>query len=160
MSSSSAIEIPSQVPPQPPSMNRGNVDAKSREAEDGLGYNLDFAIPTSAGGIAKELDSVNPGEPVVQREEGPSMSTAQRASNSSNQIPPSQNPGVNTGGGAHFQTANFTGGGYAFGTNSTVNNNTFTIIRSGDGQFTLSQRNLVRRGYTSQSKANPMWVDM
>ncbi|KIL55054.1 hypothetical protein M378DRAFT_658439 [Amanita muscaria Koide BX008] len=146
MSSSSATETPSQVPSlisEPPSMNRGNGDAQSREAEDGFGGNLDFAIPTSAGGITKELDSVNLGEPVVQREEAPSMSTAQRASNSSNQIPPSQNPGVNTGGGAHFQTANFTGGGYAFGTNSTVNNNTLTIIRSGDGQFTESQRNLV-----------------
>ncbi|KIL55594.1 hypothetical protein M378DRAFT_173507 [Amanita muscaria Koide BX008] len=123
-------------------MNRG--DAQSREAEGRLGGNLDFAISTSAGGIAKELDSVNPREPVVQKEEAPSTSTAQRASNSSNQIPPSQNPGVNTGGGAHFQTANFTGGCHAFGTNSTVNNNnTFTIIRSGDGQFTESQRNLI-----------------
>ncbi|KIL66482.1 hypothetical protein M378DRAFT_391554 [Amanita muscaria Koide BX008] len=162
MSSSSATETPSpSLISEPPSMNRGNGDAQSREAEDGFGGNLDFAIPTSAGGIAKELDSVNPGEPVVQREEAPSMSTAQRASNPSNQIPPTQNPGINTGGGAHFQSAHFTGGGgHAFGTNSIVNNKTFTIIRSGDGQFTESQRNLVRRGYTSQSKANPMCVDI
>ncbi|KIL58648.1 hypothetical protein M378DRAFT_170287 [Amanita muscaria Koide BX008] len=139
-------------------MNRG--DAQSREAEGRLGGNLDFTISTSVGGIPKEPDSVNRGEPVVQREEAP---TAQRASNANNQIPLTQNPGVssNTSGGARFQTPHFTGGGHAFGTNSTVNNNnTFTIIRSGDGQFTESQRNLVHRSYTSQSKANPMCVDM
>ncbi|KAM6501728.1 hypothetical protein JOM56_001705 [Amanita muscaria] len=59
----------------------------------------------------------------------PSMSTAQRASNASNQIPPTQNP---TGGGAHFQNAQFTGGGHAFGANSIVNN-----IRSGENALLL-----------------------
>ncbi|KIL56359.1 hypothetical protein M378DRAFT_17150 [Amanita muscaria Koide BX008] len=129
MSSSSTEAPPSQVLPLigPPSMNRGNVDAQSRDG--GGGGNLDFSISsTNARRIAKGRRD-------------PSMSTAQRASNASNRIPPTQNPGVNTGGGAHFQTANFTGGGHTFG--STVNNKTFTIIRCGDDQFTEFQRNLI-----------------
>ncbi|KIL56410.1 hypothetical protein M378DRAFT_17102 [Amanita muscaria Koide BX008] len=80
-----------------------------------------------------EPPSMNHGNGNGRRD--PSMSTAQRASNTSNQISPTQNP---TGGGAHFQNAHFTGGGHAFGANSIVNN-----IRSGDGQFTESQRNLI-----------------
>ncbi|KIL66363.1 hypothetical protein M378DRAFT_160782 [Amanita muscaria Koide BX008] len=140
-------------------MNRGNGDAESREA--GGGGNLDFPISTNVRRIVKGPRPLIRRDRVLQRGEAPSMSTAQRASNASNQIPSTQNPGVNTGGGAHFQSAHFTGGGgHAFGTNSIVNNKTFTIIRSGDGQFTESQRNLVRRGYTSQSRADPMCVDM
>ncbi|KIL60452.1 hypothetical protein M378DRAFT_917340 [Amanita muscaria Koide BX008] len=41
--------------------------------------------------------------------------------NTSNQTPPTENPGVHTGGAASIGTANFTGGGHAFGSNSTVN---------------------------------------
>ncbi|KIL58680.1 hypothetical protein M378DRAFT_170333 [Amanita muscaria Koide BX008] len=115
-------------------MNHGNGDAR----QIGGGSNLDFPISTNARRNAKEPRS---GDGVVQREEA--MSTAQRASNASNQIPPTQNLGVTTGDGARFQTAHFTGGGHAFGSNSIVNNNTFKIIRSGDGQFTESQRNLI-----------------
>ncbi|KIL55313.1 hypothetical protein M378DRAFT_18056 [Amanita muscaria Koide BX008] len=135
MSSSSSTETPSPLISEPPSMNRGNAQSRG-----GGGGNPDFPISsTNAHRIAKG-------------HRDPSMSTAQRASNASNQIPPTQNP---TGGGAHFQNAQFTGGGHAFGANSIVNN-----ILSGDGQFTEDQRNLVRRGYTSQSNANPMCVDM
>ncbi|KIL60507.1 hypothetical protein M378DRAFT_14071 [Amanita muscaria Koide BX008] len=47
--------------------------------------------------------------------EVPSMSQ-----NTSHQTP--ENPGVHTGGAASFGNANFTGGGHAFGSNSTVNN--------------------------------------
>ncbi|KIL57153.1 hypothetical protein M378DRAFT_16425 [Amanita muscaria Koide BX008] len=128
MSSSSSTEDPSQVLPliEPPSMNRGNGNAQSR---GGGGGNLDFPISsTDARRIAKGRRD-------------PSMSTAQRASNASNRILPTHNSGVNTGGGAHFQAAHFTGGGHTFG--STVNNKTFTIIRCGDGQFTKSQRDLI-----------------
>jgi hypothetical protein len=184
MSSSSATETPSQVPslvPESPSMNRGSA-ADGQSTESGGGGSLDFAISTSAGGIAKEPDSVNCGEPVVQRGEAPSMSIAQGASNTITQIPPTQ---VNTGGGAHFRTANFTGGSHTFGNNSIVNNNnntvTFTTIRSGgehDCQslittFTSQQAHVqlrwpIYRGskefgtlelYT-QSKANSIYVDM
>ncbi|KAM6493679.1 hypothetical protein JOM56_010040 [Amanita muscaria] len=64
------------------------------------------------------------------------MPTFQGASNTSNQIPPTR---VNTGGGAHFESAHFTGGGHAFG-----NNYNLMAIQSGNGQFTEVQRDLIR----------------
>ncbi|KIL55298.1 hypothetical protein M378DRAFT_640011 [Amanita muscaria Koide BX008] len=144
-------EIEDGIDPEPPSMNRGDGDVQNREDRDG-GI-LDFAISTNARSIAaKEPKSVNRGDVVVQRGEAPSMSTPQGASNASNQVLPAQNPWVNTGGGAHFQTTHFTGGGHAFGTNSYVYNMTFTNIRSGDGQFTKHERDFVRRSYTSLVK--------
>ncbi|KIL59834.1 hypothetical protein M378DRAFT_168835 [Amanita muscaria Koide BX008] len=42
--------------------------------------------------------------------------------NTSNRTPRTENPGVYPGGAASFSNANFTGGGHAFGGNSTVNN--------------------------------------
>ncbi|KIL55850.1 hypothetical protein M378DRAFT_17576 [Amanita muscaria Koide BX008] len=47
----------------------------------------------------------------------PSMSQ-----NTSNLTPPTENPGVYTGGAASIGNANFTGGGHAFGSNNTVHN--------------------------------------
>ncbi|KIL57160.1 hypothetical protein M378DRAFT_172066 [Amanita muscaria Koide BX008] len=126
--------IQNPIETEHPSNDREGEDVQSTEAAHGV--DTDFSIPKEAPSITTELHSVTV-DRGVPRAEAPSMSIIPAASNTSlNQTPKLD---VFTGAGAHFESAHFTGGGHAFGSNSVVNN----TFMSGDGQFTESQRKLI-----------------
>ncbi|KIL56963.1 hypothetical protein M378DRAFT_423551 [Amanita muscaria Koide BX008] len=84
-------------------------------------------VPKSATSIDGASDKRDPDVLIP-----PQASTTRRPS-ASNQIFPTPGAGV------HFESANFMGGGHAFGNHSVINN----TFMSGDGQFTEIERNLI-----------------